>query len=72
MISQGGSDLLICAFASINPITVDIDGLRQIINGCREVLKANAARNASRIARSVHFDIARLFVIAERTVELAV
>jgi hypothetical protein len=59
-------------FTCINPITVDVYWFRQIVNGSLEVFKTYTTGYVSSVTTSVHFNIARLFMVTERTVEHAI
>lgn len=57
------------AFAGVDPFGVDVDGLAEVVGVGLEVLQADAALNVGAISLAVHLHLARLFVIAERTIE---
>lgn len=44
---------LVGLFASVDPVGVDIDWLRQVIDGRLEVLQADSARNEANISLSI-------------------
>ena len=59
-------------FAGVDPVAVDVDCFREVVYDRLEAFCAYSARYGARVALSVQFDFARLFVVAEGAVELGV
>lgn len=62
--------LLVGALAGIDPITVDVNGFREVVYGCLKIFQADPTGDSACIPLPVHFDFTRPLVIAERAVEL--
>lgn len=62
--------LLVCTLAGIDPVTVDVDGFREVVYRRLKIFQADSAGDATRIPLPVHFDFARPFVVAEGAVKL--
>lgn len=66
----GAAVLLVGGLAGVDPVTVDVHGLRQVGDGGLELLQAHGARDDARVAGTVHLDVAGLLVVAEGAGEL--
>lgn len=62
--------LLVGALAGIDPVTVDVNGFREVIYRCLKIFQADPTGDSTCIPLPIHFDFARPLVIAERAVEL--
>ena len=60
---------LVGLLAGVDPLVVDVDGLREEVDGGLEVLHAHVALDPARVLGLLHLDLAALLVVAEGAVE---
>lgn len=63
---------LVGGFARVNPVVVHIHRFGQKVDRRLVVLHAHPAGDPGRVSTLVHLNLARLFVVTERAVELLV
>jgi len=64
-----GHGLLVGAFAGVDPVGVDINGFRQVVDGRLVVLQTDPAPDPAGVPGPVQLDLAGLLVVAEGTIE---
>ena len=60
---------LVGGLAGVDPLVVDVDGLREEVDGGLEVLHAHVALDPARVLGLLHLDLAALLVVAVGAVE---